>query len=215
MAPGNVTQLSHNKRSSSSLNSPGVSSILSSSLLLNPQSSSLSSSMSLPVLPSSFSSSTSTAEQGQILSSQTNSLCDPNSIIYKHAPYFNSKRGGMSRHEAESAVKTKAAAAERASGLRRCQPPKNIFPRHSGRIHLDGPETVHSMVPLSVDGNVSCAERGTTDTDGRRRRHDGGCVQLRVGQRSWTHRFFRGACLAGCCLLLFFFLLRTHCLPVY
>ncbi len=151
----NVTQLSQNKRSSSSLESPGVSSILSSSLSQNPQSSYMSSSSSAPSLLPSLSS-TSTAEQCEILASKQNALCDPNSIIYKHSPFFNSKRGGISRHEAEALVKEKAEASARASGLRRCKAPAIIYPRNSGRVHLNGPETVHSMVPLSVDGNVSC-----------------------------------------------------------
>jgi hypothetical protein len=92
-----AASLSKNARTSSTLSSFGVSAALNGPdvpLTLN-----LQHSVSTPSFAS-----TSTYKEVERLSRDPNTICNPNSIIDKHPPYKHSKRGGLTRHEAEVRV---------------------------------------------------------------------------------------------------------------
>jgi len=151
--------LSKNARTSSSLESHGVNAALH---MPAPAPQPLLHSVSAPSLAS-----TSTAAEVQRLASKQATICNPNSIIDKHPPYKNSKRGGLTRHEAEARLKLLDEIPQK-SGLGYAPEPKVIIPRVQGRIHLNGPETVHSMVPLSIKGMRWDKKRRVYDKNGNR-----------------------------------------------
>jgi len=148
---GSVTSLSKNERSSQSYDSPGLSSVFSVPQNQDAVPATLKRYAANQSVPNPSLASTTTSNEVNRLASIPNQTCNPNVIIDKHPPFPTSKRGGMTRHEAEAFIKRHEGVLVR-QGVKRLPPPRVIIPRQQGRIHLDGPETVHSMVPLSVKG---------------------------------------------------------------
>jgi hypothetical protein len=95
-------------------------------------------------------------------------VCNPNIIIDYNKPFPVSKRGGISRTEAEQALKDRDLLPVK-HGIKRCDPPKKINPRSQGRVHLNGPETVHSLVPLSIKGMRWDEKKRVYDNNGVRK----------------------------------------------
>jgi len=111
---------------------------------------------------------TSTAREVQKLAGIKDKVSNPNVIIDYHPPYVASKKGGISRHEAEAIIKRGDGKPQK-YGIKKVPEPKKIIPRQQGRIHLNGPETVHSMVPLSIKGMRWDTKKRVYDENGNRR----------------------------------------------
>ena len=160
-----VTNLSKNARSSMSLDSPGLTNVFSTPSLhetapITHQQ--MTHSVSNPSLAS-----TSTGREVERLASIKNNVSNPNIVIDYHPPYVASRKGGMSRHEAEALIKRDEGKPQK-YGIKKLPEPQKIIPRQQGRIHLNGPETIHSMVPLSIKGMRWDAKKRVYDENGNR-----------------------------------------------
>jgi len=148
-----------------SLDSPGLTGVFSTPELptLHPT---IRNSLSHSVINPSLAS-TSTASEVQRLCNIKDQVSNPNIIIDYNPPFPISKKGGMTRHDAEAMIKRGGGKPQK-YGIKKVPEPKKIIPRQQGRIHLYGPETVHSLVPLSIHGMRWDTKRRVYDENGNR-----------------------------------------------
>jgi len=99
------------------------------------------------------------------LSGLTQSRSDPNTIQDNYPPFVPSHRKAI-KEEVERRMKEEERV--RVTGIKRIPPPRPHPVKGEGRVHLDGPETVYSLVPLSIKGMRWDTKKRVRDKEGNR-----------------------------------------------